>query len=275
MLRPWRHRSAETQPWASVDLFEDGEGLFRLGDVSWRRTTGFPTPIARFPHLADLHVHHIAHLTLAQRHKCENLYVQLAGQDSLGLDVECHIVLDGHVGIDHVLRAFATVHLDYAADGGRTAAEELGRAARSWWQQLTRFNWKGSDEDRASCIIKKEDWLPTCSALLAALPAVELPSWMLAPHIQQFKLAARHCDAMQLTCEEFVAWRTAVQRFTPNQIERVTRMAAWTQTPRLEDLFRAADSTKTGMLSLSDVEHLVERWWTSSDPHCETVVFGL
>ena len=268
MLRPWRHHSSVSQSWAAVNLAEDGEGLFRLGDVAWRRHTA-STPFAGcMP---------VVNLTQVQRHKGLNLYVQLAGEEGADGEVHCH----DHVRLEHVLHAFAHVHLKYAglsSDAGEEHAME--RAARSWWSHFTAFNSFGSAEDRAACIIRREHWLPTCAALLSALPTGELPKWMVDVHVEQFKLVATYgADAdWQLQREEFIRWRTAVQRFTPQQVERVTKMAAWCDAiPTLGDVFDAADATRSAgkKLSCSAWPQFIERWWTSSEPHCETVMYSL
>ena len=271
MLRPWRHHSAESPSWAAVNLAEDGEGLFRLGDVAWRRHTASTPFVGCKP---------VVNLTQAQRHKSMNLYVQLAGEQ--GADGNVHTA--DHVRLEHVLHAFAHVHLTYAGvtiDAGEEHA--VVRAARSWWAHIAAFNAFGSADDRAACIIRREHWLPTVAALLSALPTGELPSWMVDVHMEQFQLAAQYSEEAsdwQLLREEFVRWRAAVQRFTPQQVERVTMMGAWCDSaPTLEDVFNAAEVTRSGaapgVLSCRDWPVFIERWWTSSEPHCETISFGL
>jgi len=250
-----------------VNLAEDGEGLFRLGDVAWRRHTASTPFVGCKP---------VVNLTQAQRHKSLNLYVQLAGEQ----DANGNVQTADHVRLEHVLHAFAHVHLEYAGlitDAGEEHA--VVRAARSWWAHIAAYNAFGSADDQAACIVRRDHWLPTCAALLSDLPTGELPSWLVDVHVEQFQLAAKCCnDACQLQREEFVRWRTAVQRFTPQQLERVTKMGAWCDAiPTWEEVFDAADVTREarGVLSSRDWPVFIERWWTSSEPHCETSMFGL
>jgi hypothetical protein len=179
---------------------------------------------------------------------------------------------------DAVVDAFASAHLA-AARVPYSDDHELVVAARLWFNTL-----------RARC----DDATPTatadgltCAQFLAvarALLATELraPDWLTAVCVAQYALATRSDDDGDAGAEEgmtkdaFVAWRTAVQRCTPQQLARATRSDGWGEhAPTLEDMFHGADFRRKGRVTAEDWLQLVHRFWACSEPWDELNAFSL
>ena len=256
MLRPWNH-SRGTLP-------SDGEGGFRLGDVAWRRSMLTTAPCFAGVHPA---------LTLAQRRKLLNLYVQLTGEKGEKGEVQ----VAPELSVSHVVAAFARIHQE-AAGLPFSDDHALVTLSKEWFAQLRKFD--GCGGGGAKGTIAHADWLPTCAAMLDSFAGDEFPEWLLAPHREQFRMGAPGQPMFdeKMTRQEWIAWRLKVQRFTPAQMSRATRCDGWgSREPSLEEVFKAADRTrqKPATLHVLDQVALVKRWWSVSDAFDELNAYGL
>ncbi len=252
MLRPWNHSRGT--------LAIDGEENFRLGDVAWRRTLLQSSPGFGAPQAA---------LSLAQRRKCLNLYAQLTGE----LDAAGDVQLAPAVTVEHVVRAFASVHFD-AAGLPFDEQHAVVTASLAWFDAMRALNAAAPTAD----VIARDNWLPTCAALLNSFAGDEFPDWLLAPHREQFRLATPRCllGDEELRLDEWLAWRPKVCRFSPEQLSRATRCDGWGgQQPSLEQVFKAADVTRQKLVQMPDYMALVKRWWSLSGAWDELNAYGL
>ena len=180
-----------------------------------------------------------AALSIAQKRKCTNLFFSMADENSMTMtaaSVEEHM---------------ASRHLQHD--------DALLAASRSWFECMS----DGCDSLTLPALLER------CTVLLAE---PHLPDWLLQPSKEQWRITAA-ASGGTLSKTQFVEWRTAVQRYTPRELEQMQRMDAMSS-PTLDDVFGAANSSRDGCLTAAEYDALVLRWWTVSEQWDEATPYS-
>jgi len=190
-------------------------------------------------------------LLAAQKRKLNNLFFHLA--DGAG----------DAITLDSVESAMVDAHCSFAGAAASSEGASSPRdAVRAWFNNI-------SSMCGGSAAISQTAFLEAGSALLTNL---RLPDWLTQPAEESFRLVA---PGGAMSRDEFVAWRTAVQRWTPEELARMQRIDILPGAlVSLEDVFNAA-SRDGLMLTEADWRGIIDRFFTCGDAWDETAPHAL